>query len=63
VQKSDFQEKSQKILQKSYFTRRHMEPEYETKMGQEGTTPPGGVMRHGVDDVSHRPVRNPKRKV
>jgi hypothetical protein len=43
VQKSDFQEKSQKILQKSYFTRRHTEPEYKTERGQEGTTPPGGV--------------------
>jgi hypothetical protein len=40
VQKSDFQEKSWKILQKSYFTRRHTELEYET---ERGTTPPGGV--------------------
>jgi hypothetical protein len=43
VQKSDFQEKSRKILQKSYFTRRHTEPEYEMERGQEGTTPPGGA--------------------
>jgi hypothetical protein len=33
VQKSNFQEKSQKILQKSYFTRRPTEPEYETERG------------------------------
>jgi hypothetical protein len=25
--------------------------------------PPGPVMRHGVDDIKHRPVGNPKRKV
>jgi hypothetical protein len=43
VQKSDFWEKSQKILQNSYFTRRHTEPEYEIERGQEGTRPPGGV--------------------
>jgi hypothetical protein len=43
VQKSNFQEKSQKILQKSHFTRRPTEPEYETERGQEGTTPPGGT--------------------
>jgi hypothetical protein len=24
---------------------------------------PGGLMRHGVDNVKHRPVGNPKRKV
>jgi hypothetical protein len=34
VQKSDFQEKSRKILQNSYFTRRHTEPEYETERGR-----------------------------
>jgi hypothetical protein len=33
VQKSDFEEKSQKILQNSYFTRRTMEPEDETERG------------------------------
>jgi hypothetical protein len=43
VQKSDFQEKSQKILQKSYFTRRAMEPEEETKRGRELGSPPRGV--------------------
>jgi hypothetical protein len=31
MHKSDFQEKSWKILQNSYFTRRHTEPEYETE--------------------------------
>jgi hypothetical protein len=43
MQKSDFQEKSRKILQNSYFTIKHMEPEYETERGQEATTPPGGA--------------------
>jgi hypothetical protein len=36
VQKSNFQEKSRKILQKSYFTRRHTEPEYETEGATRG---------------------------
>jgi hypothetical protein len=52
LQKSNFQEKSWKILQKSYFTRRPTEPEYETKRAWEATTPPGGVaqawLRQGV---------------
>jgi hypothetical protein len=39
VQKSDFQEKTRKIPQSSYFTRRHTEPEYETEGGHEGLTP------------------------
>jgi hypothetical protein len=43
VQKSNFQEKSRKIFQKSYFTRRPTEPEYETERGQEIATPHGGV--------------------
>jgi hypothetical protein len=43
VHKSNFHEKSWKILQKFYFTRRPTEPEYETERGQEGTTPPGGA--------------------
>jgi hypothetical protein len=43
VQKSNFQKKSWKILQKSYFTRRPTEPEYETGRGWEATTPPGGT--------------------
>jgi hypothetical protein len=43
VQKSNFQDKSWKILKKSYFTRRPTEPDYETERGQEGTTPHGGA--------------------
>jgi hypothetical protein len=43
VQKSNFKEKFQKILQKSYFTRRPTEPEYEIERGWEATTPPGGA--------------------
>jgi hypothetical protein len=43
VQKSNFQKISWKMLEKSYFTRRPTEPEYETKRGKEGTTPPGGT--------------------
>jgi hypothetical protein len=42
VQKSNFREKSQKILQKSYFIRRPTEPDYETERGHEGLTPPSG---------------------
>jgi hypothetical protein len=37
VQKSNFQEKSQKILQNSYFTRRHTEPEYEMEGATRGS--------------------------
>jgi hypothetical protein len=47
VQKSDFQEKSWKILQKSYFTRRPTEPEEETERGWELGSPPGGAARPG----------------
>jgi hypothetical protein len=43
VQKSDFQEKSRKILQNSYFIRRPMEPEDETERGWEPGSPPGGA--------------------
>jgi hypothetical protein len=43
VQKSNFQEKSRKISENSYFTRRLMEPEDEMERGHEGLTPPGGV--------------------
>jgi hypothetical protein len=43
VQKSDFQEKSQKILQKFYFTRRPTEPEGEMKGGSGLGSPPGGA--------------------
>jgi hypothetical protein len=39
-------------LQKSYFTRRPTEPEYETERGWEAATPPGGAaqawLRQGV---------------
>jgi hypothetical protein len=43
VQKSNFREKSQKILQKSYFVRRPTEPEGETKGGSGLGSPPGGA--------------------
>jgi hypothetical protein len=43
VQKSDFQEKSWKILQNSYFIRRPTEPEDEMERGWEPGSPPGGV--------------------
>jgi hypothetical protein len=43
VQKSDFQEKIQKILQNSYFTRRPTEPEEEIEKGWEPGSPPGGA--------------------
>jgi hypothetical protein len=43
VQKSNFQQKSGKILQKSYFTRRPTEPEDEMERGWEATTQPGGA--------------------
>jgi hypothetical protein len=66
MQKSNFQEKSRKILQKFYFTRRPTEPEYETERGQEGTTPPGGAVqawsRQGVvwpPQPSPRPLLPP----
>jgi hypothetical protein len=43
VQKSDFQEKSWKILQKFYFARRPTEPEGETEGGCGLGSPPGGA--------------------
>jgi hypothetical protein len=43
VQKSDFQEKSWKILQKLYFARRPTELEGETKGGCGLGSPPGGA--------------------
>jgi hypothetical protein len=43
VQKSNFQEKSQKISQKSYFARRPTEPQGETKKGRELGSPPGSA--------------------
>ena len=42
-QKFDFQEKSQKISQSSYFTRRPTELEGETEKSQRGATPPVGA--------------------
>jgi hypothetical protein len=47
VQKSDFQEKSRKILQKSYFIRRPTEPEEKTERGWEPGSPPGARPRPG----------------
>jgi hypothetical protein len=47
VQKSNFQENSQKISQNSYFTRRLTEPEDETETSHEGPTPPGRVGQAG----------------
>jgi hypothetical protein len=43
VHKSDFQKKSRKIPQSSYFTRTHTESEYETERGHSGHTPHGGA--------------------
>jgi hypothetical protein len=43
VQKSNFQEKFRKILQKFYFARRPTEPEGETKGGSGLGSPPGGT--------------------
>jgi hypothetical protein len=43
VQKSNFQEKSWKISQNSYFTRRLTEPEDKMETSHEGPTPPGGA--------------------
>jgi hypothetical protein len=61
VQKSNFQEKSRKILQKSYFTRRPTEPEYETERGWDVATPPGGAAqawpRQGVVRQPQLPPR------
>jgi hypothetical protein len=61
VQKSNFQEKSWKILQKSYFTRRPMEPEYETKRGWEAATPPGGAAQAWSRQGVVRPPQPPPR--
>src|SRR3954470_17144834 len=43
VQKMNYQEKSQKICQKLYFTRRSTEPEDETERRLGGTTPTPGA--------------------
>jgi hypothetical protein len=57
VQKSDFQEKSRKISQKSYFARRPMEPEGETKRGSELGSPPGGAAQAWTRPPVVRPAR------
>jgi hypothetical protein len=43
VQKSNFEEKSQKISENSYFNRRLTEPKDEIERGHEGLTPPSGA--------------------
>jgi hypothetical protein len=55
VQKSNFQEKSRKILQNSYFTRRPTEPEDETEKGWEAGSPPGGAAQAWLHRVVVRP--------
>jgi hypothetical protein len=57
VQKSKFYEKSQKILQNSYFARRSTEPEYETERGWEATTPPCGAAQAWPRQGVVRPPR------
>jgi hypothetical protein len=56
-QKSNFQEKSRKISQKSYFARRPTEPEGETKRGSELGSPPGGVAQPWPRPPVVRPPR------
>jgi hypothetical protein len=56
VQKSNFQEKSWKILQNSYFTRRPMEPEDE---GWEPGSPPGGAAQAWPRQGVVRPPQPP----
>jgi hypothetical protein len=57
VQKSNFQEKSWKILQKFYFARRPTEPEGETKGGSGLGSPPGGVAQAWPRPPLVRPPR------
>src|SRR5215216_5704674 len=54
VHKINYQEKSRKICQKSYFTRRSTEPEYETEWIPRGTTHPcrAGVASPGAPSGS-----------
>jgi hypothetical protein len=61
VQKSNFQEKSRKILQKSYFSRRPTEPEYETERDWEAATPPGGAAQAWPCQGVVRPPQPPPR--
>jgi hypothetical protein len=52
-------EKSRKILQNSYFTRRSTKPEYETERGWEATTPPGGAAQAWPRQGVVRPPQPP----
>jgi hypothetical protein len=61
VQKSDFQEKSRKILQNSYFTRRPTEPEDEMVRGWEPGSPPGGAAQAWPRPPVVRPHQPPPR--
>jgi hypothetical protein len=63
VQKSNFQEKSRKKLQKSYFTRRPTEPEYKTERGWEAATPPGGAAQAWPHQGVVRPPQPPPRAI
>jgi hypothetical protein len=57
VQKSEFQEKSQKILQKFYFARRPTEPEGETKGGSGLGSPLGDAAQPWPRPPMVRPPR------
>jgi hypothetical protein len=57
VLKSDFQEKSRKILQKLYFARRPTEPKGETKGGSGLGSPPGGAAQAWSRPPLVRPPR------
>jgi hypothetical protein len=57
VQKSDFQEKSQKILQKFYFARRPTEPEGEMQGGSSLGSPLGGAAQAWPRPPVVRPPR------
>jgi hypothetical protein len=48
-------------LQKSYFTRRPTEPEYETERGWEAATPPGGAAQAWLRQGVVRPPQPPPR--
>jgi hypothetical protein len=61
VQKSDIQEKSQKILQNSYFTKRPTKPEEETERGWEAGSPPGGAAQAWPRQRVVRPTQPPPR--
>jgi hypothetical protein len=61
VQKSNFKEKSRKILQNSYFTRRPTEPEDEMERGWEAGSPPGGAAQAWPCQGVVRPPQPPPR--